>query len=196
MVTAFEPFQGWEENSSKICLSMLSHNHNLPYEVTTSVYPVDFQIARQMVRNHIEMGFDYAIHLGQYDRSSAMSLETIALNIGVDECDKRAPFKLIENGPLADQSKIPMITWRQLLNDHGIPAVVSYYAGTYLCNAVYYWSLYYSRELKANTLSAFIHVPLTKAQAKVIGRESDGQDVKVCKEGLNLILNKIIIGSD
>ena len=172
----------------------LTRNSELPCQLTTEIYPVDFQLAEQMVREHTQIGFDFTVHLGQSDVSEILSLERIALNVGVDGgLDNSASFKLIDDGPLAIQSDLPVGLWRQLLEEHGIPAMISHHAGTYLCNAVFYWSLYYARKLEKNTHSAFIHIPLMKAQVNDVGTGGRGLDVSSCVEAVSLIIKNLVV---
>jgi pyroglutamyl-peptidase len=46
----------------------------------------------------------------------------------------------------------------------GIPAEVSFQAGTYLCNAALYLTHYYIERKKLKTRAAFVHLPLDASQ--------------------------------
>ena len=71
---------------------------------------------------------------------------------------------LAHDGPLAYRSQLPLASWAQQLRSAGIPAQVSFHAGTYLCNALLYLSLHLAQRRGLRTQAAFIlssarHVP-------------------------------------
>lgn len=53
----------------------------------------------------------------------------------------------------------------------GIPSYVSYHAGTYLCNAMVYWTHHLITLNGFSTQSLFVHVPLDVSQ--VVGLSGD-----------------------
>jgi pyroglutamyl-peptidase len=70
----------------------------------------------------------------------------------------------VDDGPVAYRAELPLADWAVKLRRAGIPAQVSYHAGTYLCNATLYWSQYLAERMALATESAFIHVPLDVSQ--------------------------------
>jgi pyroglutamyl-peptidase len=60
---------------------------------------------------------------------------------------------------------LPLADWATKLRGAGIPAQVSYHAGTYLCNATLYYSHYLIERMKLTTRAAFLHLPLDVANA-------------------------------
>jgi len=64
---------------------------------------------------------------------------------------------IIPNGPLALETDVDIYSLRNYLLDEGIPITISYHAGTYLCNYMYYLLLYESKI--RNIKSLFIHIP-------------------------------------
>jgi pyroglutamyl-peptidase len=110
--------------------------------------------------------YDYALHLGQAPGSAELRLEAIALNVGGPTEDASAPFKpLVSGGPVAYRSPLPLAQWAEMLRGAGIPAAVSFHAGTYLCNATLYLSHHLVEKHGWRTKCAFIHVPLDPGQA-------------------------------
>ena len=65
---------------------------------------------------------------------------------------------------MAYRSSLPLADWAVKLRRAGVPAQVSYHAGTYLCNATLYWSHWLAERMALKTQSAFIHVPLDVSQ--------------------------------
>lgn len=166
LLTAFEPYGRWEENSSWLTLVELTRELPTFPKVTTRLYPVDFQRVREKLAQDLAAGYDYAIHLGQAPGSSAVRLESFALNVqGEPERHEDELLVLEPTGPPAYQTNLPVHAWAQRLRASGIPAFVSYHAGIYLCNATLYLSHHFCERQQLSTRSAFIHLPLVPAQA-------------------------------
>ncbi len=166
LITAFAPFGNWPENASALCLGELLPLLSADYDVTTRIYPVEFVAARPLLESDLLQNFDLAIHLGQAQSTARIRLEAIGLNVGsVPGRSESDVFGLVANGPAAYQSALPLSLWAERLRTHGIPAYVSYHAGTYLCNATLYWAHHFL-ELNPTltTPVCFIHVPLDISQ--------------------------------
>ncbi len=166
LVTAFAPFGTWERNASQLCLENLLPLLSDEYEITQRVYPVEFAAARPLLESDLRLNFDLAIHLGQAHNTSRIRLEAVGLNVGaVPGRSDSDMFGLVTDGPAAYQSALPLSQWADRLREHGIPAYVSYHAGTYLCNATLYWAHHFlelNPELR--TQVCFIHVPIDISQ--------------------------------
>jgi pyroglutamyl-peptidase len=172
LITAFEPYDIWQENSS--WLALLALTRDLPTEprVTTRRYPVDFSKARQRLEEDLQANYDFALHLGQAPGLGRIALEAIGLNVGGLSSQLPDEFQQLDaQGPVAYRSDLPLADWAARIREAGIPAAVSYHAGTYLCNAVLYLSLHTARTRGLKTRSTFIHLPLAPQQ--VLGQRSD-----------------------
>lgn len=166
LITAFEPFGKWPENASALCLEKLLPLLPADYEVTTRVYPVEFSAARPLLEADLLQNFELAIHLGQAQNTARIRLEAVGLNVGtVPGRPESDMFGLVANGPAAYQSVLPLTRWAEKLRQEGIPAYVSYHAGTYLCNATLYWAHHFlALNPQLTTPVCFIHVPLDISQ--------------------------------
>lgn len=162
LLTAFGPYQAWQENASWLTLIELTKTLPETPEVTTRRYEVDLAKCREQLQSDLSHGFDYAIHLGQAPGSTAIQLENLAVNVFDDA---KVRHKIDEDGPPAFETTLPVTEWAERLRESGIPAVVSDHAGTYLCNAIYYLSHQLSSGNGRGTQSLFIHVPITERQA-------------------------------
>jgi len=165
LLTAFEPYDRWKTNASWLALVQLTHNMPAQPAITTRLYPVDFSAVCQRLTKDLADNYDFAIHVGQSPGSGRIQLESIGLNIGGASNQPAEQYEsLVQDGPVAYQSDLPLVTWARKLQETGIPAQVSYHAGTYLCNATLYLSHYLSQQQARRTRSAFIHVPLDVSQ--------------------------------
>ena len=65
LVTAFEPYDRWAENSSWLTLVEFTKELDPRARITTRRYPVDLFELRQRLTSDLAADYDYAIHLGQ-----------------------------------------------------------------------------------------------------------------------------------
>ena len=165
LLTAFEPYDRWKANASWLALVHLTQNLPDQPQITTRLYPVDFSEMKTRLESDLSEKFDYALHLGQAPGSSRIQLETIGLNVGGSSSQSPDQYRpLVDDGPVAYRTALPMADWAVKLRRAGIPAQVSYHAGTYLCNATLYFCHYLIQRMSLPTQSAFIHVPLDISQ--------------------------------
>ena len=192
LITAFEPYDRWRENSSWLCLLELTRERPTEPVITTRRYPVDFQAAREKLSQDLKANYDYAIHLGQAPRSAAIRLEEIGLNVG-GSCSEanESLHPLVAGGPVAYRSDLPLADWAAKLRSAGIPAQVSHHAGTYLCNAMLYWSHYYSQQFALRTRSAFLHLPLDLSQTLAEREELPSLPAAISAAAVRMILAEL-----
>jgi pyroglutamyl-peptidase len=136
--------------------------------------------------------YDYVLHLGQAPGSACVQLERVGLNVaGPVGRDGAEPPCLIEDGPVAYQSRLPLADWAAHLRSQGIPAVVSYHAGTYLCNAALYLTHHFTAQGGHKTQAAFIHLPLDVTQAAQEPAGAPSLPAAVSAQAVRLILQKL-----
>lgn len=196
LITAFEPYDRWQQNSS--WLALLELTRDLPTEprVVTRRYPVDFQQARQKLEEDLQANYDFALHLGQAPGSGRIQLEAIGLNVGGVSTQLPDQFQHLESsGPVAYRSDLPLSDWAAQIRAAGIPAVVSYHAGTYLCNAVLYLSLHTAQTRGLKTRSTFVHLPLSPQQVLAERNDHATMPPELTAAGIRLILDALASGS-
>jgi pyroglutamyl-peptidase len=165
LVTAFGPYDRYPSNASWLTLVELTRDMPAEWQVTTRLYPVDFDAVRERIAHDLEQRPDYALLLGQAPGAGCIQLEAIGINVaGRAEQSPDEYQPLAEDGPAAYRSSLPLTAWASSLRQQGIPAIVSHHAGTYLCNAALYWAHYFAERNALATQSAFIHLPLDVSQ--------------------------------
>jgi pyroglutamyl-peptidase len=192
LITAFEPYDRWKTNASWLALVQLTHSLPAQPAITTRLYPVDFALMKQRLAEDLSGDYDYALHLGQAPGSGRVQLEAIGLNIGGSSNhtpDQYLP--VIDDGPVAYRSPLPLGEWSVKLRRAGIPAQVSFHAGTYLCNATLYYSCYLIERLALRTSAAFIHVPLDLSQTAGQLADMPSLPTAVSANALRLILEEL-----
>jgi pyroglutamyl-peptidase len=167
LVTGFMPFLGEKINPSEMLANELAQNFP---EVTSLILPVEFKKSFEVLKSHLKNNtYDYIVSLGQASSRSKISLEKIALNWiqseHKDESGNQPKPGKINEGPLALMTEIQIDNIYQKLKAENYPIEISFSAGTYVCNELYFREL---SELKTN--SVFIHVPLIESQAYESGK--------------------------
>jgi len=192
LITAFEPYDRWTENSSWLALVELTRDLPPEPHVVTRRYPVDFEAARARLLDDLAADYDFALHLGQSPHISRLHLEAIGVNVAGNAGQAPDRYQpLVASGPPAYQSALPLAEWSAKIRDLGIPCQVSYHAGTYLCNALLYLTHHLARERGLKTKAAFIHVPLATSQ--VLGEQKDWPNLpsSQCAQAVRLILREL-----
>ena len=173
LLSAFEPFGRDEMNSSRIVLDMISDSCGRnPVEKT--VLPVIYEKAFDtLISRSLELDPDYIICMGQAGGRKKISIERIAVNINSSEMPDnegniRKDLLIKKDGPAAFMSGIPFETYPE-------DVVMSYSAGTFVCNDLFYRLLSYKNAHSSKTEICFIHLPYTEHFGKIPLIESKKQ---------------------
>lgn len=168
VVTGFEPFGGATVNASWEAVRRLSG-------VKKALLPVSFDRAAQAVRALAGAAPDAVICVGEAGGRSAISVERAAINLmdarlpdndGAQPCD--VPVR--QDGPAAYFATLPTRCVVERVRAAGLPAELSYTAGTYVCNATFYALMDALQGLECPCLGGFIHVPSQGMAAEDIAR--------------------------
>ena len=192
LITAFEPYDRWQENASWLALVELTRDLPPGPKVVTRRYPVDFEIVRARLYEDLATNYEYALHLGQAPGIGRIHLEAIGVNIGGHSSQTPDQFQpLVPGGPAAYQTTLPLAEWAREIRAAQIPCQVSYHAGTYLCNAMLYLSQHIASERGLKTQATFIHLPLAPSQ--VLGERQDwpSLDSAAAAEAVRTILRAL-----
>ena len=195
LITAFEPYDCWRANASWLTLVHLTQNLPNQPAVTTRLYPVDFAAVKERLADDLRANHDYALHLGQAPGSTRVQLESYAINVGGSSTQAPEEYReLVVGGPPAYRSVLPVAAWSEQLRSLGIPAQVSYHAGTYLCNATFYFSCYLAERMGLKTQSAFIHLPLDVSQTAQQAQHMASLPAHTSAKALHIVLEDLARG--
>jgi len=116
--------------------------------------------------------------LGVAPKAATIRIEMIGINcrdFDVPDNDDLKPVgsPIILGGADAHFSTLPVRDIVADINAAGIPASVSYSAGTHLCNQMLFTSLHLGRQLGLETRCGFMHVPYTPELASKMGASED-----------------------
>lgn len=170
LLTGFEPFAGAASNSSWDAVERVAETWSGDAELVIELLPVTFAGASNAITRLIEHHApDLVISVGLADGRDAITPERVALNvedarIPDNDGDQPVDRPVVEGGPDAHFTRLPVKRIAERIREAGIPSKVSDTAGTYVCNSLMY------RELHAiqNTgvIAGFIHVPCSPALAE------------------------------
>lgn len=197
LLTAFEPYDQWKTNSSWLTLVELLKEFPAGGSLVTRRYPVDLHALHEKLKEDLRKDFDFVLHLGQSPGASSIKLEAIALNAaGRLDAHGSELDEIIAGGPVAYRSNMPLSRWSSLLRASHIPAVVSYHAGTFLCNAIMYLS-HYELQLRAakqrhpNCMVGFVHLPLATEQVASHGQSLPSLPLSTLTRAIRLLLEDL-----
>ena len=193
LITAFEPYDVWQQNSSWEALVELLHRRGAMNGVSTRRYPCDLGQLVERLNKDLSAGYDAVLHLGQAPGASRIQLEAIALNVaGMTEASGDFFGPLVPRGPVAYRTIFPLNDWYRALRQHSIPCSVSYHAGTYLCNAILYLTQYWFEQHNLNRPVGFMHIPLTSEQTIQSMRDLPSMSKQQAAEAISIVLDQIL----
>ena len=163
IVTGFEPFKNFKKNPSWLVAKVLEGEDR--ENILSIKIPVSYQKVRNLTGEILQKYRpDAILSLGLADGRAQISVEKIAVNIMDSSSPDNEGFaprrkKIFEDGSEVIVSTAPVFKIVDALRNQGIPAYVSYHAGTYVCNALFYSFLYHARKMSLNIPIGFIHLP-------------------------------------
>jgi pyroglutamyl-peptidase len=189
LLTAFEPYDNWSENSSWLALVELARELPAEPAITTRRYPVNYLRLRECLDKDLEGRFDYVLHMGQAPGIGSVHLEAFGINVRhSDDRDLDRYEPLESTGHAAYRSAAPLAEWAARIRAAGIPARISHHAGTYLCNAALYWSHFLCGQLGYGSKIAFIHLPLDSSQAVGMAKDTPCLPASIAARAIRILL--------
>ena len=155
LVTAFEPFGGGAHNPSAAVLERLRERTGL-YRL---LLPVSFERAASELKEVLcRLAPDRVILTGLAGGRDAVCLEACALNVKdarIPDNDGEMPSgeRLAGDGQNALFSALDLKRLLDRVRQTGVPARISYHAGTFVCNSTYY------ALLRETGNGLFVHLP-------------------------------------
>jgi pyroglutamyl-peptidase len=164
LLTGFEPFGTATSNPSGEIVKQISGDN-----IVTAILPVAYtQSAQQLLDLITQHNPDVVICLGQAEGRTSITPEKVAINLddarlADNEGVVRNDVKILDDGPDAYFSTLPINTMVDAIKAQGIQAAVSLSAGAFLCNHVFY--IAQNKFAGTKVRSGFVHVPLMDSQA-------------------------------
>jgi pyroglutamyl-peptidase len=193
LVTGFEPFGSEPVNPSALVAQALHGRTIDGVPVIGLVLPCVFGVSIDALRAALlEYRPQLVLALGQAAGRSGFSLERVAINVD----DARIPdnagaqpidMPVVAKAAAARFTTLPIKAMASALREAGHPAEVSYSAGTFVCNHVFY-GLQHLLARRRSVRSGFMHLPLLPEQAARMEGGAPSLTLATMIEGVALAL--------
>lgn len=175
IVSAFEPFGGSGRNSSLETLRALPEIL-YGYEIVKVTLPVVYGECGRLLCGKIAeydpSEIAAVICLGQAAGRGSIMPEYVAVNVrhgaSADNAGVKYELSPIGDGADAYVTGLPVTEMVKKMKEAGVPAAVSFTAGTYVCNDLMYAAVEYCRP--RGIRAGFVHLPLSLEIAVAEGK--------------------------
>ena len=164
LLTGFEPFGTATSNPSGEIVKQISGDN-----IVTAILPVTYaQSAERLLSLINQHNPDVVLCLGQAEGRTQITPEKVAINLDDARLPdnagvQRSDVKILDDGPDAYFTTLPVKEMVDAAKAAGVPASVSLSAGAFLCNHVFY--IAQNKFAGTKVRSGFVHVPLMDSQA-------------------------------
>ncbi len=197
LITGFDPFGGETVNPAyeavKLLPDTIAGAEIIKLEVPTQFHRAGV-VLEDAMREHKP---DVVICVGQAGGRAAITPEKVAINLMDGRIPDNAGYQPVDepiraDGETAYFTSLPVKAMLQRMRDAGIPAAVSYTAGTYVCNYLLYTLLYLIDTKYPGVRGGFIHVPYAMEQVvnKPLGTPS--MDLRQIARGLETAVEAVV----
>lgn len=196
VLTGFEPFGGEDTNPSWDAVRAVTPQG---YRLVTAELPCEFGASvgavRELVTRHSP---DVVICVGQAGGRDAVTPERVAINLD----DARIPdnaghqpidVPVVDGGPAAYFTTLPVKACVSALRSADIPAAVSHTAGTFVCNHVFYGLMHLVATEFEGVRAGFVHIPYAPEQGHT---DAPSLETATVTRALDLIIRTTITRTD
>lgn len=196
LVTGFTPFGGQEVNPAYEAVAKLPASiANITGEIATietiQIPTVFEEGAAQLEAAMHRYQPDIVLCVGQAGGRATISVEFVAINyrdaaIPDNEGNQPLSESIHPEGDTAYFSNLPVKAMVECMKEEGIPASISYSAGTYVCNDVFYHLMYLIHTSFPHVRGGFIHVPFEPTQVVTMSPSMPSMPTTLVTRGLEL----------
>ena len=197
LITGFDPFGGESINPAYEAVKKLPDKIQTANIIKLEIPTVFHDCAKLLDEAIKQYQPDLVICVGQAGGRTCITPEFV----GINYMDARIPdnkgnqplqSKIKEDGPDAYFTKLPVKAICEELKASGIPAAISYSAGTYVCNYIMYSLLYLIDTKYPNMKGGFIHVPYDTSQVAKLSSSSASMPIDMIALGLEKAIEACI----
>lgn len=201
LLTGFAPFNHETINPSWEVVRRFADQKILAtHTIKVAELACEFGTAITQLQELVELHQpELVVCLGQAGGRPDMSIERVAINVD----DARIPdnagaqpidMAIVEGGPAAYFSSLPIKAIVNALRSQGIPASVSQTAGTYVCNHIFYGLMHYASTHPGIKRAGFVHIPYLPDQA-CQHPGSASMSIDTVEKAITLLLETCLIQS-
>ena len=170
LITAFEAFGSYSHNP---CTDIANEVDGFTdatnsYFIKHKIVPVSrFRSITEVCETVEKMEPDVLIMLGVAENKCKITPEKLAINhddFKIPDNDGNQPAEefIIPSAPLSYFTSLPIKSMVSQIEARGIPAEISYSAGTYVCNHLYFGVLHHIEKQKLDLKTCFVHIPFPR----------------------------------
>ncbi|ROQ30005.1 pyroglutamyl-peptidase I [Gallaecimonas pentaromativorans] len=198
LLTGFEPFGGEPINPSWEAVKALAGYRDA---VVSLMLPCVFDKSLEVLGDVARaLEPEIILSVGQAGGRSGISLEKVAINLN----DARIPDNagaqpvdsaVIEGAPNAYFASLPVKRLTAALKEKQIEAQVSFSAGTYVCNHVFFGACHLAQSLLSRPSVGFVHIPFLPEQAE---RNGHAPAMALAEQitALKVLIDALLAGGD
>lgn len=197
LVTGFMPFGGETVNPAYEAVKLLP-DEICGAKIVKAEIPVVYKKGPATVETAIEAENPHMVLcVGQAGGRARITPEFVGINyanfrIPDNEGNQPLATKLEPEGPDAYFATLPVQAMVDACQKAGIPAAVSYTAGTYCCNEVLYSLLHALSERHPGVRGGFVHVPYLDTQAAANATETPSMALPIIAKGLEAMIGAMV----
>ncbi len=188
LFSGFEPFGQDSINPSLETVKLLKDEKIENVEICIVQTPVVRYKSIETVKKAIEeFNPDIVVTVGQAGGRCDITPERVAINVDdyrIKDNEGNQPIdeKIVQNGPDAYFSTLPIKAMVENMKKEGIPSSVSNTAGTFVCNHLFYGIQDYIFSNNLKIKHGFVHIPLIPEQS--INTTNPSMSLKLILKGL------------
>jgi len=196
LLTGFTPFGSDVINPSYEAIKRIK-NINEHVDLRIIEIPTVFQKSINTLKKEIEaFKPDVVICVGQAGGRYSISFERVAINVDdsrIKDNEGNQPIDeaIVDKGPNAYFTNLPIKSMVKTLRGHEIPAEVSNTAGTFVCNHLMYGLMHTIAESERDIKGGFIHVPFIHKQA-INKRKQPSLALESITKGFEIIVEFLV----
>lgn len=163
LLTGYGAFDVHKDNPSQHLAKAIEKKSSNDLEIVTKILPVVFSEIPDVLADLDLASYDIVLFTGLAGSREKITPEKVALNwIYSPERSDNSGVKIEEGRPLvpelplAQMATFPVEELTKFLNEEGMEASLSFSAGTYVCNATFFYGLCYCL---GQNKCAFLHIP-------------------------------------
>jgi pyroglutamyl-peptidase len=191
LLTGFEPFGDSDVNPSIEACKKLDGNEYNGCKVVVREVPLRYKEIRSCLESHIKETDPSAVICTGLGGGPTINLERVALNLANARIpyncgDKPVEEPIMEDGPVAYFSTLPLRKMLEAVENVKVPIKISNSAGTFGCNQIFYDLRNHIETNNLDLIGGFIHVPPLPEQA--MKRKSASMSLEYIVRALDAVL--------
>jgi pyroglutamyl-peptidase len=201
LITGFDPFGGESVNPAYEAVKLLPDQIG-EADIIKLEIPTVYKKAGQKVEEGIlTYQPDIVLCIGQAGGRSGITIEKVAINLAearIKDNEGNQPLDeaIREDGENAYFTNLPCKAVVNAIREAGIPASISYTAGTFVCNDVMYNLLYMIDKKYKQIRGGFIHVPYLHEQVTKKGEGMPSMALETIEKGLEIAIRTILTNTE